>query len=302
MNLIDEIVEKLSSSDGSLTDALLKTKVLLHKIGHEELVVWVNHELNGYPDGQELPTYRRLPTQVLANMTNGAWQATGHPVPLGHLTEEQRENLELAKMGQSLAVLEKMAGKGKKLQAQIPMEGYGLLNKGLGSGFKIQSAWCETTSASLEQIFIQVRSRLLDFILGLKDRLGEDVPNSEIKQRSDSVDASGLFRSAIFGNNTTIVVGSHNTQRVTNVSLEGNFDALAEHLKLHGISEPDVVALQTAISTDAGAPELEQRKHGPAVKSWLQKMLGKAVDTSWQIELGVAGNLLSDALKNYYGW
>jgi hypothetical protein len=302
MNLIDEIVEMLSSTDGSLTGALLKTKVLLHKIGHEELVAWVNHELNGYPDSAELPEYRRLSAQVLANMTNGAWQATGHPVPLGHLTKEQRESLEIARMGQSLAVLEKMAGKGKKLQAAIPMEANGLLSEGLASGFKIQSAWCETTTASLEQIFIQVRSRLLDFVLGLKGRLGEDVPNSEIKQRTGSIDTSGLFRSAIFGDNTTIVVGSHNTQRVTNISLKGNFDALAEHLQRYGVSGSDVAALKNAIGSDAGASELREKKHGPAVKSWLQKMLTKAVDASWQIELGVAGNLLSDALKNYYGW
>jgi hypothetical protein len=31
-------------------------------------------------------------------------------------------------------------------------------------------------------------------------------------------------------------------------------------------------------------------------------MLDKAVDASWQIELGIAGNLLTDALKKYYGW
>jgi len=26
------------------------------------------------------------------------------------------------------------------------------------------------------------------------------------------------------------------------------------------------------------------------------------VDTSWQIEIGIAGSFLADALKKYYGW
>lgn len=47
MKLLNEIIDALSSQDSSLTDALLKTKVLLHKIGHKELVEWVNRELNG---------------------------------------------------------------------------------------------------------------------------------------------------------------------------------------------------------------------------------------------------------------
>lgn len=50
MKLISEIVDTHSSNTGKLSDALIKTKVLLYNIGHKELVPWVNNELNGYPD------------------------------------------------------------------------------------------------------------------------------------------------------------------------------------------------------------------------------------------------------------
>ena len=305
MNLVDKIIETLSSQGGSLTDALLKTKVLLHKIGHKELVAWVNHELNGYPEGEPLPEYRVLSAQVLANMSNGAWQATAHPIPLGHLDKDQREIFETAKMSQSLAVLEKMAGggggKSKRMKADLPMEANGLLSKGLANGFMIQRAWCEFSAASMEQIFVQVRSRLLDFVLGLKDQLGEHTADEEIRERTIAIDAPGLFKSAIFGNNTTIIVGSNNKQQVKNVNLVGNFDAMAELLRKHGVTEPDLENLAQAISKDRNAPEIKEQHFGPAIKGWMQKMLGKAVDTSWQIELGIAGNLISDVLKAFYG-
>ena len=55
MKLVDELVDLLSDESTSLSAALLKTKVLLHKIGHKELVEWVNHELNGYEDKDSLP-------------------------------------------------------------------------------------------------------------------------------------------------------------------------------------------------------------------------------------------------------
>jgi hypothetical protein len=39
--LLDEIIELLSSEQHSLTEALLKTKVLLHQIGKKDLAGWV---------------------------------------------------------------------------------------------------------------------------------------------------------------------------------------------------------------------------------------------------------------------
>ena len=303
MNLLNEIIEALSSQSGSLTDALLKTKVLLHKIGHQELVEWVNNELNGYSSNDNLPEYRILPAQVLVNASNMAYQITSHPIPLGHFTKEQRESLETAKMHESLAVLEKLVEKpGGHLQASIPMEANGLLGRGLSNGYIIQRAWCDIGQASVAQIFVQVRSRLLDFVLGLQDQLGDNVSEQEIKQKADSFDASSLFNNAIFGNNTTIVVGANNKQQVTNITVKGDFHTLAEDLRQHGIKEPDISSLELAIKNDYEAPELIEKKFGPSVRVWLQGMLSKAVDSSWQIELGVASSLLATALQNFYGW
>ncbi len=303
MNLLNEIIEALSSQTGSLTDALLKTKVLLHKIGRQELVEWVNHELNGYPDDVSLPAYRILSAQVLVNASNMAYQVSSHPIPLGHLTKEQRATLETAKMHESLAVLEKLVEKpGGHLQASIPMEANALLGRGLANGYVIQRAWCDIGQASVAQIFVQVRSRLLDFVLGLQDQLGDSKSEQEIKQRADSFDASSLFNNAIFGNNTTIVVGTHNKQHVTNTTVKGDFNILADELRDHGIEEKDIAALEKAIKADDGTAEIVQQTFGPSVRAWLQRMLSKAVDTSWQIDLGVASSLLATALQNYYGW
>jgi hypothetical protein len=303
LNLLNEIIDALSSQSSSLTDALLKTKVLLHKIGHRELVEWVNHELNGYPPGSDVPDYRFLPAQVLANMSNISYQANSHPIPIWHLSQEERSSLETAKMYQSLAVLEKLVeNDGGFLQSPIPMELNGILGKNLGSGFVIQRAWSSIGQADVAQIFVQVRSRLLDFVLGLKDQLGDDVPDQEIKQRTDSFDAPSLFNNAIFGNNATIVVGSHNAQEVTNVIVKGDFPVLAEHLKQHGVQDSDISVLEVAIEHDKNAPEIEDKKFGLSVRAWLQIMLSKAVDSTWNIELGVASSLLATALQKYYGW
>jgi hypothetical protein len=66
MKLLDEIIGLLSSEGAPLTEALLKTKVLLHIIGRKELAEWVNSELNGYRETDTLPSYRTLRGEILS--------------------------------------------------------------------------------------------------------------------------------------------------------------------------------------------------------------------------------------------
>lgn len=256
MTLLDEIIDLLSRKDGSINDALLKTKILLHKIGHKELTEWVNHELNGYPEDVNLPEYRLLPAQVLANISNPRMRYTSHPIPLGHLDDDKRETLETARMGDSLAVLEKLTEKEGRLQSQIPMDLNWTLGQGLGNGYNVEQAWCSIEQSRVAQIFIQVRSRLLDFMLELQDQIGPDVSDSEVKVRAAPIDAAGLFNSAIFGDNTTIVVGNNNSQDIQNISVRaGDFDALAKELRGSGVSQNDIDSLADAIREDGHASE-----------------------------------------------
>jgi len=303
MKLISEIIDILSSDTGKLSDALIKTKVLLHNVGHKELVPWVNSELNGYPDVDSVPEYRVLPAQVLVNASNGAYRVTSHHIPMGHLDEKHREDLETARMDQSLAVLEKFTEDDDgHLQAHIPMESYGILGKGLGNSYQIESAWCEISNASVLQILIQVRSRLLDFVLELNDQFPSELDEEQVKERIGSVDTENLFNSAIFGDNTTILVGSSNTQTVSNVNIKGDFNALAKTLENNGVSDADISALKDAIDQDSTVINNDSKEFGPAVKLWLQRMLSKAVEASWNIELGIASSLLATALNSFYGW
>ena len=75
--LADEIISLLSNESSSLSEALLKTKVFLHEIGKKELIDWINRELNGYPDGAEVPSYRVLESRVMGNLVNAGWSMSG---------------------------------------------------------------------------------------------------------------------------------------------------------------------------------------------------------------------------------
>ena len=55
MKLINYIINDLMDLNQPLEAGLLKTKVLATRIGNKELMNWINGEINGFPDGNDVP-------------------------------------------------------------------------------------------------------------------------------------------------------------------------------------------------------------------------------------------------------
>jgi hypothetical protein len=303
MKLLNELVERLSGEQPSLTDALMKTKVLLHQLGQKDLVGWVNLELNGYPNDVSVPEYRVLNTHVQANVSNDAYTYNDQQLPTLHLGEEVRLKFERYEMRDSISVLEGLARNDTKgLSISIAPEFYGILSKPLNSGYQVQQAWRAVGPGRLAQILTQVRSRLLDFVLELSEKVGEEMTEEDIKRVGRSPETASMFNHAIFGDNVTILVGDHSRQTVTNRISRGDFEALKSVLQERNVGVVDLDNLRSAIEADANGEDVKAKRFGPRVRGWIKTMLSKAVDTSWQVEIGIASNLLTDALKAYYGW
>jgi AbiTii len=303
MKLLDETIALLSGEKPNLTDALMKTKLLLHKLGRKDLAGWVNQELTGYDASDRIPDYRILHATVKCNAASIGAQFTGHPLPTMHLDEKVRARFEELDIRDSISTIEELARTASgRLTMPIPMEANHLFEKALRGGVHVQMAWSEIGHGQVTQILTQVRSRLLDFLLELDEKVEDDMSDEEVKRLGQRPDTASMFNNAIFGDNATIVVGNQNRQMIFNRIHDGDFDALATLLKQNNVPVAEIKKLQSAIDLDKGAVELEKQYFGPKVQGWMKHMLGNAVDTSWTIEVAIAANLLTDALKAYYGW
>jgi AbiTii len=299
MQLLDEIITLLSDQKGSLTDALLKTKVVMHKIGHKELAEWVNDELNGYPKDKDVPPYRIIPARPYAQLRDIAFVYNNQALPTGHLKPEERDHLTVNKMRESIAVLEGYSKHEGHLISPLPPEFHKRLSEPLTEGIWIDRAWIQTEPSQIVNTVVEVRSRLLDFALSLQDRLG-DVEEADVKEAAKGIDAVGMFHHTVIGDNATFVIGNQNTTTIKNVVKNGDFASLAAALKERGVADTDVQELRVAITADEDQVDAEKKTFGPAVKGWMSRMMTKVVEASWNIELGVAGGLLTEALKAYY--
>jgi hypothetical protein len=303
MKLIDELIANLSGEKPNLTDALMKTKVLLHRLGRKDLAEWVNVELNGYPEGTQVPKYRVIHTMITGVVTNMAYRHKSYPLPTLHLEEKIRKRYENLEMRESITVLEGLNANDKGgLRRPIPPEFNRFFDEAFTGGYHVERAWCEIGFGQLGQILTQVRSRLLDFVLDLSEKVDDEMTEDEVKRLGQSPETASMFNHAIFGDNVTILVGNHSTQTVANQITRGDFEALKTFLLHHNVQPADIENLRLAIKADENTEDVQGKQFGSKVRTWMKKMLAKAVENSWQIELGIASNLLTEALKAYYGW
>lgn len=77
--------------------------------------------------------------------------------------------------------------------------------------FNVNAARCDINMVEVENILSEVRSRLLDFALELKDALG-DIPEGELPKKAQEVRADRMFTTAIYNTGGTVIVGSTNVQ------------------------------------------------------------------------------------------
>ena len=68
-----------------------------------------------------------------------------------------------------------------------------LFQKVLTPGTNVFSSWCQINMIDVENILSEVRSRLLDFALELRDVVGIEVPERELAARAAKVDTERLF-------------------------------------------------------------------------------------------------------------
>src|SRR4051794_33325572 len=91
MTLLREIQAAAVDSSVNLPDLLRKCKILGVRLGSAELKAWVDHELSGYPDVDNLPPYRVLEVQSYGSFAGGFGARLNNvPIPSGSIPKEYK--------------------------------------------------------------------------------------------------------------------------------------------------------------------------------------------------------------------
>lgn len=275
----------------SVSDVLLKMKILASVRNDDELLSWVTKELNGY--GEETPPkYRILNSGVKIKVFvpfRGEFWIEFH----AEMVEDERvrERLIHIPFHQSIGEIEslcKASDDEGTINMHVPVYAYSFMSKFINGD--IQDAYQYSTKAAVTQIVISVKSILIDFLLKVNNE--EDIDfNTFIKtipQMSNVTINAGVVNT---GN------GIVNAQGSTNVVGDNNCVNSSDKAELLRIlSEIDKIAASVApnpeyedVSKDI---RMELHKEAPA-KNFLKRCFQAIPSILTGVSTGVVANGLS---------
>jgi len=110
---------------------------------------------------------------------------------------------------------------------------------------------------------------------------------------------SQIFNTYIMGAAQNVAVGSPAAVQHAQQIQSGDIESLRRILAGQGIQDADLDELEGAIKADP-APSAGEAM-GKRVSGWFGKMLSKAGTGAWKVGTSAAAELLTAALKAYYG-
>ncbi|UUF15077.1 MULTISPECIES: hypothetical protein [Flavobacterium] len=306
MQLINDIINELIDTEKSISSPLLKTKVLASRLQNEVLLNWVSNELKGYDRSEELPYYRTFKGSIVGTYIVGYQQYNNQPVPVEGIDKEFRDSLTNMNFFESVSSLENLKredGRGK-LEHVFPAEVTGIIEENwvnMGNPY-LRLINCKRWIAgnTVSGILACVRNNLLDFMLKIDSEFGNITEIEELKNKKGAI--TTIMNQTIINNNGDgNVLNTGDKAKISaNINIvKGSKDELSRSLHEGGVKEEDIAELIEII--DDEEPNFVNNTFGGKVNTWTQKMLGKSLDGSWNIGLAVAGNLITEAVKAYYG-
>jgi len=181
ISLLREIQADLASKDAHATTVLRKCKILASRLGSDDFAQWVEWELNGYPESQPTPEYRRLTIAYYASFMNSAWRLPKQPVPLQVVPEKQRDSFQYIEFRDGIAKADSFTRANKGAVIQRP-ELIFALQGNMYPDMNCQGVWGEISGIEFEQLISAVKNRILDFCLKIEaenPEAGEALPNTQ---------------------------------------------------------------------------------------------------------------------------
>lgn len=297
--LIDKIIQDLGE-DKPIRGILLKAQIVASKLGNKEFEDWIRNEQNGYPDAQDLPSYRRLDTLVKANVLTlyGVYQTVSFPN--GFFDEEIINDCMFhAQIRHSLSEIENNCPErgNEMLKMPLPVIAYTEVHKHITMG-NVQNVWQEFPASSFIKIVEIFKSKLLDFFLELDKKIDAGLDFSKINAQEEVRQIMNTFN---IGNISTAVAnvgdGTVNTGDITgnDITLQiSDPEKMAKLQELFSKLEEEAKKIDNQDLNDAVTNIREECKKS----TWGKKALRLALNAVQGIATNIAANQLTPIVVN----
>ena len=225
-----QIIKDLANGTADTQTALKRTKVLLQGFNKNELLQWINWEIEGYPNVDVVPEYRKIRGQLYGNYFKGSMAShmkySNVSLPLGGFTPEEKDKILTAIIVQGIEALKHMVQSGDgTIVKPLPADFYPALAIANKDPYMIiSSANVVLNTPQVLNIFSRVENRLLDILCYLENQFGNlDELDIDIESKSpEELESITAQIYVIINNDNSIKIGDNNEMKDVKVETSGN--------------------------------------------------------------------------------
>lgn len=229
---------------------------------------------------------------------------------IAHLSANEQRSITEIKMRFPIEVIEESVRRhnenaNNKMIQPIGPEYFHRFSKFVTEGGLITAAWSELNMGDVAGVLSAVRSRLLDFVLELKDQIDAAqvsvTPETGLPKRLEEagINPGEIFKNAVFTDSTINVMVGAGVQNVHINNKPGDLQGLLEVLRQKGIPEEELTELQAAIAEDGafGVISVDAGK----TQGWLLKTAAKVGKGGLKIGTKIFTEVAIAAIEHYSG-
>lgn len=307
MSLLRDIQTSIIESEQSIAPILLKLRLLAARLGSSPLEEWVKYESEGYPEGVDIPDYRRIPVSYRGTFF-GSYGSSISDVPIsGSLIEKYAgEKWVNHQNRQSVAAIDDLV-KSSSEGGTLRIDASDLILCLQGKVYKdyaCNSVVGTVSRTSLVEIQHAVRVRVLELTIQLE----KSVPvAAEVSLEKPGKSDMGSAEKVTQIYNQTIHGDVGNLTSVTNYGEGANLsvsigkddkDAFVEFLVSKGLPQADMEEFADILSTEESGSAEEP--FGAKAKEWFAENIKKAASGTWKVGVSVATRLLTESALKFY--
>ena len=213
MSLLRQIQDAAIDSSIDLPTLLRKSKVLAARLGNDDFKRWIDSELSGYDNREDLPEYRILSVNSKGHFDGPFGSGLRNAdIPLRCLPEDFREILGRSYFMQPIAAISSLVGDGKSRTLQEPWNPDLVAHFGqrIYENMVCMQAWKVIPASALVAALDTVRTRILNFALEIEAQnpaAGEAMANEKpVPQET----VQHIFNTYITGDVQNLASGSTN--------------------------------------------------------------------------------------------
>lgn len=177
MGIYEDLLNGLTNSSCQLQDIFLKLKILATRLKNEQLKNFVDAELNGYADINNLPKYRIVEGILTGTVENLACRRPHVTLPTLHLEKYGLDDIQTCLFPNKITEIESYAEK-DDLNKPVPPELYSTLSKTLGNGYVVTNAYVPISNAQIKGILTGIRNAVIDLLMSMEEQFTQAELNS----------------------------------------------------------------------------------------------------------------------------